>query len=586
MPVLLEDYQTIKDLNRLPLEVIIRGLEAQLEVTPDDEYYRSYLVYAYYEAFKNYLKNKELEKAEEFLEKAGKILKDHRYHFYKALLFKEKGDLANSEIELKSSIRLKEDFYLSYYELGNVLKAKAEYEEALKAFSNAIKYMPDFVLPYLKIADIYMEKGILSSAKVFLEKILEIDPNFSEALLRLGVLYNIEQKYQKAIDYFRKALEISTDSWEIRYNLSYSLSRIGRHFEAIEELKKVLKSGIDEPFIYNELALLYKNMGFYEEAFENIRTTIEKSENWEYLFNGSKIAILLGNYQDSLDWIKRSIEVAENQNQEFLSKYWLSRIYMEFDDFENALNVIKSLKVTSFKLQLMETFLEKAKVDYPDTSTLLENFYDILEIFTENNDVDLLTFSEFVKERFSLDKKTLENIEYLLENQSVKLSSDSKGSYDILSPLLDLMFFLGHRFAAIERNLTKIVVAFHNSSESLAAVRLLVRIYEYLFLGGQIQIVELLDETVPELQDLDWNFALKLSTLSKLEEREEMQLFYELLEKDIVGRDLFQFMKYLVVILALDPELENIELIKNNEIKVILQKMKKLNNWAKNFLLQ
>lgn len=586
MPVLLEDYQVIKDLNKLPLEVIIRGLEAQLEVTPEDEYYRSYLVYAYYEAFKNNLKNKEFEKAEEFLEKAGKLLKDHRYHFYKALLFKEKGDLANSEIELKNSIKLKEDFYLGYYELGNVLKDKAEYEDALTAFSNAIKYMPNFVLPYLKIADIYMEKGILSSAKVFLEKILELDPKFSGALLRLGVLYNIEQKYQKAINYFRKALEISPDSWEIHYNLSYSLARIGKHFEAIEELKKVLKLGIDEPFIYNELALLYKNVGFYEEAFENIRIAIEKSESWEYLFNGSKIALLLGSYQDSLSFIIRSIEVAENQNQEFLSKYWLSRIYMEFDDFEKALNTIRTLNATSFKLQLMEAFLERATESYPDTSSLVENFYEISMMLTENNDIDLLAFCEFVRENFSLDKKTLENIEYLLENQSIKLSSESKGSHDILSPLLDLMFFWGHRFATIERNLTKIAIALHNSSETLAAVRLLIRMYEYLFLGGQIQIVELLDETVPEIQDLNWNFALKLSTISKLEEREEMQLFHELVEKDIINRDLFQFMKYLIVILAVDPDLENIESVKNNEMRVVLHKIKKLSDWAQNFLLQ
>ena len=568
------------------MEVIIRGLEAQFEVTPNDEYYRSYLIYVYYEAFKKKLKDKEYEKANEFLEKAGRILKDHRYHFYRALLLKELGDVKNAEIELKSSLNIKEDFYLGYYELGNLLKEKAEYEDAITAFSNSIKLMPNFVLPYLKIADIYMEKGIFSSAKIFLEKILEIDENFVEALLRLGVLHNIEQKYPKAAEYFKKALNISPHRWEIRYNLAFSLSRCDKHFEAINELKKIIKSGIDEPYVYNELALLYKNVGLYEEALENIKIAIDKSETWDYLLNGAKIALLLGDYENSLDLVIRSIEMVENKNQEILSKYWLSRIYLEFDEFANAFNTIKDLETTSLKLQALETFLEKAVRVYPNPSTLLDDFHGTLKVNLKNNNVDIISFSELIRDTITLDVETRRNIDYLLENNNIRLLSAKKGSYDIFPTLFDLMLLFGHKFAVIERNLTKIVIALHSSTESLAATRLLIRIYEYIFLGSRIEISELLDETIAELQDLNWNFALKISTISKLQEREEIQLLHELMEKDLANKDLFHFMKYLIVILMVDSELENIELIKNKKMRELLYKMKKLRKWAKEFISQ
>ena len=568
------------------MEVIIRGLEAQFEVTPNDEYYRSYLIYVYYEAFKKKLKDKEYEKANEFLEKAGRILKDHRYHFYRALLLKELGDVKNAEIELKSSLNIKEDFYLGYYELGNLLKEKAEYEDAITAFSNSIRLMPNFVLPYLKIADIYMEKGIFSSAKIFLEKILEIDENFVEALLRLGVLHNIEQKYPKAAEYFKKALNISPHRWEIRYNLAFSLSRCDKHFEAINELKKIIKSGIDEPYVYNELALLYKNVGLYEEALENIKIAIDKSETWDYLLNGAKIALLLGDYKNSLDLVIRSIEMVENKNQEILSKYWLSRIYLEFDEFANAFNAIKDLETTSLKLQALETFLEKAVRVYPNPSTLLDDFHGTLKVNLKNNNVDIISFSELIRDTITLDVETRRNIDYLLENNNIRLLSAKKGSYDIFPTLFDLMLLFGHKFAAIERNLTKIVIALHSSTESLAATRLLIRIYEYIFLGSRIEISELLDETIAELQDLNWNFALKISTISKLQEREEIQLLHELMEKDLANKDLFHFMKYLIVILMVDSELENIELIKNKKMRELLYKMKKLRKWAKEFISQ
>jgi len=583
--VLLEDFQEIRQLDRLPLEVIIRGLEAQLAVTPKDEYYRSYLVYAYYEAFKKNLNGKNYETAEEFLEKAGKIFKDHRYHFYKALLLKELGDLEGAEIELRNSIGLKEDFYLGYYELGNLLKEKAEYEDALTAFSNSIKFMPTFVLPYLKIADIYMEKGILSSAKLFLEKILEIDEEFVEAHLRLGVLYNIEQKYSKAVKHFKKASKLSPDRWEARYNLAFSLSRLGKYFEAINELKEILKIGIDEPYIYNELALLCKNVGLYDEASENIKNAISKTENWEYLLNGAKISLLLDNFENSLDYIIRSIEMAENKNQELLSKYWLSRIYLEFNEFSESLKVIQNITATSLKVQALENFLKSAVKVYPDTSVLLENFEDILEVIDENSNIDLLTFANFVKDNIELDRRTEENLTYLIENSSFNPQTDQKGSCDIFPVLLDIMVFFGHRFAAIERNLTKIVMAFHLSSESLAASRLLLRIYEYIFMGQDIQIPELLDEVIPELQDLNWNFALKISTISKLQEREEHQLLHELVEKG-VKEDLFHFMRALIITLAVDKDLENIRLIRNQKLKNLLLKIKQLKIWARKFTLK
>lgn len=568
----------------MPLEIIIRGLEAQLSVSPKDEYYRSYLVYTYYEAFKKALNEKDYEVAEEFLERAGKLLKDHRYHFYRALLFKELGDLEDAEIELRNSVGFKEDFYLGYYELGNLLKEKGEYEDALTAFSNAIKFMSTFVLPYLKIADIYIEKGNFSSAKLFLDRILEIDEEFVEAHLRLGVLYNIEQKYSKAVKHFKRVLELSPNRWEARYNLSFSLSRLGKHFEAINELKEIIKIGVEEPYIYNELALLYKNVGIYDKALENIKNAISKTENWEYLLNGAKISLLLGDFEGSLDYIIRSIEMAKNKNQESLSRYWLSRIYFEFGEFSESLKVIKNMTITSLKIQALENFLESTTKAYPDTSFLLKNLEDILEIIDENNDVDLLDFANFIKNNVELDERTEKNLACLIENSSFDPHMDQKGRCDIFPILFDIMLFLGHRFAAIERNLTKIIIAFHLSSESLAASKLLLRIYEYIFMGQDIQISELLDEVIPELQDLNWNFALKISTISKLQERDEHQLLHELLERDIEG-DLFHFMRALIIILAVDKDLENIELIKNHKLKDLLFKIKQLKIWAKKFTL-
>ena len=88
LPVLVEDMKYITDRDRIDLDVIIRGLEAQNRIEQND-YYESYLLYYYFEAFKRALNSGNLEEAGQFLEKTARVKKDYRYHFYLGLLLRE-----------------------------------------------------------------------------------------------------------------------------------------------------------------------------------------------------------------------------------------------------------------------------------------------------------------------------------------------------------------------------------------------------------------------------------------------------------------------------------------------------------------
>ncbi len=285
LPVLAEDFPLITEMNRIPLDVIIRGLEAQYEIEKID-YWKSYLSFFYYEKFKEQLNIGNFESCKEFLEKAKNIMYDYRYHFYFALFYVKQKNYEIAEVELKQALAMNPHSPLVFFELGNLLFLKKEYEEALEMYEKCVRLEPDFTLPIMKIGDIYLENGQLKDAEFFYLKVLEKE-KIPEVFLRLGVLYNLQQRYEKAEMVFKQGLKYG-DNPEIKYNLAYALTRNGKHLEAYSILLELSKLSENED-VLNELALVQKNIGLYEEALENIAKVKEK-----YLENYKTISLLNG----------------------------------------------------------------------------------------------------------------------------------------------------------------------------------------------------------------------------------------------------------------------------------------------------
>lgn len=292
LPILAEDLIFITDQDRIPLEVILRGLEEQYNLEKN-EYWLSYLVYFYYEKFKVVLNEKNFEQALLILDKTRKLKYDYRYHFYNAILQAKMGNYELAEIEFKQSLSLNPDFQLAYYELGNVLFAQKDYDAATEAYKKAYELDPNFLLSLLKIGDIYLELNQLNDAEIIYNSIiardklhevstkegLEIEP-LPEAYLRLGVIYNLRHQYEKAERIFKEGLKIEKKP-EIIYNLAFTLTRLGKHQEAYKLLYDLSKE-FPTTEILNELGILQRRMGLYDEAYKTFeRVKDDFPENFE-----------------------------------------------------------------------------------------------------------------------------------------------------------------------------------------------------------------------------------------------------------------------------------------------------------------
>ncbi|WP_231450283.1 MULTISPECIES: tetratricopeptide repeat protein [unclassified Thermosipho (in: thermotogales)] len=308
LPILAEDMPLISEINKIPLDVILRGLEAQYSVEKN-EYWASYLTYFYYEKFKELLNDENYEKARKFLEKAKNVMYDYRYHFYYGLLFSKLGDYDNAEVELKRSISLNPTFYLGYYELGNVLYLKKEYDESVEMYMKAFEINKDFALPLLKVGDAYFENGQYKDAEIAYQAALKVE-KLPQIFLRLGVLYNTTQRFEKAEKVFKDGLSIEYKP-EIAYNLAYTLSKLGKHLQALQVLKELSKN-FPSFEVYNELGLQQKLLGLYEEASESLKLAGE-----DYRENYLKSLLFIDGYKD---FILNELEKFDPEYVAFLRK--------------------------------------------------------------------------------------------------------------------------------------------------------------------------------------------------------------------------------------------------------------------------
>ncbi len=475
LPVLLEDFPTIVDEDKIPLDVILRGLEAQYEVSKDD-YYASYLVYFYYEKFKELVNREEYEKAEEILEKARKITYDYRYHFYKGVLLKRMGRLGEAEVELKISLSQKEDFSLGFFELGEVLASKGEIEEAIESYYKAFENDRDFLLPLLRIGELYRETGDLISAMNIFEGILRRDENFTEAYYQLGITLNELQKFDKAVEVLEKALK-KQDRDDIKQALAYSLVKVGAFFKALKILDDLRKKREDDPLVLTEYGILARDIGLYEDALESLERAFNISREDEVVrYNYGRVLLHFDR--------EKAYEILNGLTGDLATKA------------DNLLNFIELAENASVSRYLA---LERAKEVFKDHLELLDEFFDD-ETFLLAEFLELVEGKGPFQERFKF-----------LRRGEVPFFESDINSSEYLDLLFSLMLRTGFDPIYLEENVTRFAVSVYGNGLMLAVSRTLLRLYQMLLYTGEFDIERFLESTVPEMQDLHWKFALALS---------------------------------------------------------------------------
>ncbi|MBI4152712.1 tetratricopeptide repeat protein [Candidatus Woesearchaeota archaeon] len=137
--------------------------------------------------------------------------------------------------------------YYAYFELGRqYLNGKAGTGElcldaAQRMFERSLKLKPDFWLSWFNLGSVHLIQNNLPQAVFCLQKALEYNPPAPQIYLNLGVVYVKQKQYSDAERVFWQGIELNPQRADLFKNLGLCYLEMGKEREAAIVLKKAVE---------------------------------------------------------------------------------------------------------------------------------------------------------------------------------------------------------------------------------------------------------------------------------------------------------------------------------------------------------
>jgi TolB-like protein/tetratricopeptide (TPR) repeat protein len=226
---------------------------------------------------------------------------------------KEKITKRHTQSQAAHELYLKGRYYYTRRYQGDMIKAVAFYEKAIKKDSN-------YALPYVGIGDVFHLFGLWSymppeicyaNTKAALEKALEIDNTIGELYTSLAALFQYcEGDMAKAEQYYLQSIELSPDYSYAHGWYAIMLGALGRAEEALREADRAIASDPLFSLAYAFKGIALFGLGRAEEAREQIAKAIAMNPEQPmcYLFQGFAYMVKDAVPEKAVESLKKAVE--------------------------------------------------------------------------------------------------------------------------------------------------------------------------------------------------------------------------------------------------------------------------------------
>ncbi len=203
----------------------------------------------------------------------------------------------------------------AYFYLGNALKNKKQFDEAITCYQRALEMNPELVEAYHNLAWVFQEKNQLDEAITYYQKALNLNPTLADAYYNLGTIFQDRKQFDEAINLYQKALQCNPALADAYYNLGTIFQDRKQFDEAIGLYQKAVQLNPRLESAYFNLGTLYEDKKQYDEAIAFYQKALQLNPALFYAYNN------LGNiYKDTgrFDEAIESYHSAINRKPEFV----------------------------------------------------------------------------------------------------------------------------------------------------------------------------------------------------------------------------------------------------------------------------
>ncbi len=164
-----------------------------------------------------------------------------------------RGQSEEAAMRFQSAVQLEPDNAEARDSLGTALLERGQVDEAMVHFQKALELAPHHARTHYNLGTAFLRKGRVDEAIARLQRAVEIQPVNPLAHNNLGNAYFTKGEMDEAIAHYRAALQSSPDLAEASNNLGSALVRSGRLDEAAAQYLTTLKAHPDFAEAQNNL---------------------------------------------------------------------------------------------------------------------------------------------------------------------------------------------------------------------------------------------------------------------------------------------------------------------------------------------
>lgn len=158
--------------------------------------------------------------------------------FLRGRVLTELNQPENAEAAFRRVTELDSQFQGAWFNLGNTLFRRQQYQEALHCYRKEHEVHPSSAV-LVGIARAYEKLNQVDSARVTFQKAIEADVSNAEAHARLAALYERDGMLDEALNHAKQALKISPQDNNYRYLVGSLLLQRNQVEEAVRILEQV-----------------------------------------------------------------------------------------------------------------------------------------------------------------------------------------------------------------------------------------------------------------------------------------------------------------------------------------------------------
>ena len=256
-----------------------------------------------------------------------------------ALISKKQGDFEQEISYLDKAIEVDPKYYEAYFTRGLAYYSKGDYEKAKYNFSEVLRFKNDHYLASQNLGIVYANELNYIQAEKYLNHAVKLNQKNPRSYFYLGTIRKNSGKISSAIEDFHKTIELNPSNYRAYISLSKCYDQNYQPEKALEVLQNAAEKNPKNAEIYNYLGLLNLKFDNYEAAVFAFKKAIEKNPKRAiYHYNLSQSYLCMGEKKRSNFAFQRAVSMIPVSTQDYTD---LAEIFLDRGMASYAIKVLK-----------------------------------------------------------------------------------------------------------------------------------------------------------------------------------------------------------------------------------------------------